>query len=131
MAQVFNGCLLPFFSTCLLLCLNDIQFMKASPQPLWANVFLVVSVFITMFLANNAILQKIFGSLLANVSDPTSVRLGVACGAAVIEIFLVAISTSLGRDLWRSFRQSKLSLLCYTDVQDTNQVNGDIKLSKV
>ena len=26
-AQVFNGCLLPFFSICLLLCINDEQFM--------------------------------------------------------------------------------------------------------
>ena len=31
-AQVFNGCLLPFFSTCLLLCLNDPQFMGDTPQ---------------------------------------------------------------------------------------------------
>ena len=59
-AQVFNGCLLPFFSTCLLLCLNDQQFMRTSPQPLWANLFLVTSVIITMFLANNAIIQKIY-----------------------------------------------------------------------
>lgn len=31
-AQVFNGCLLPFFSCCLLLCLNDLQFMGNNPQ---------------------------------------------------------------------------------------------------
>merc|ERR1719150_2105537 len=43
-AQVFNGCLLPFFSICLLLCLNDPQFMSASPQKAWANIFLVISV---------------------------------------------------------------------------------------
>ena len=31
-AQVFNGCLLPLFSSCLLLCLNDKQFMAGKPQ---------------------------------------------------------------------------------------------------
>ena len=132
-AQVFNGCLLPFFSSCLLLCLNDAQFMKASPQPLWANLFLVISVMITMFLANNAILSKIFGKLLEkHVSDPTTVRLGVAAGAAIIEIFLMGICTSLGRDLWRSFRHSKVSKICYGEVQETNEgTSGDVKLSKV
>jgi Mn2+/Fe2+ NRAMP family transporter len=31
-AQTFNGCLLPFFSACLLVCLNDANFMKDNPQ---------------------------------------------------------------------------------------------------
>ena len=31
-AQVFNGCLLPFFAICLCLCLNDPQFMGETPQ---------------------------------------------------------------------------------------------------
>lgn len=31
-AQVFNGCLLPLFSICLILCLNDPQFMNKKPQ---------------------------------------------------------------------------------------------------
>ena len=60
-AQVFNGCLLPFFSSLLLLCLNDEQFMGERPQPLWANLLLVGAVLITMFLANNVVLTKIFG----------------------------------------------------------------------
>merc|ERR1719295_2367834 len=59
-AQVFNGCLLPFFSICLLLCLNDPQLMGKSPQKGWANILLVVSVTITLFLASNVILSKIF-----------------------------------------------------------------------
>merc|ERR1719225_357120 len=59
-AQVFNGCLLPFFSTLLLLCLNEEQFMGERPQPLWANLLLVSAVLITMFLANNVVLTKIF-----------------------------------------------------------------------
>jgi len=127
-AQVFNGCLLPFFSTCLLLCLNDQQFMKASPQPLWANIFLVTSVFITMFLANNALMQKIFGDMLQSIS----IRLGVAVGAAFVEMFLVSVLTSLGKDLWRSFRESKLSLLCFVETNNTEEeMRSDVKLSKV
>ena len=63
-AQVFNGCLLPFLSSLLLICINDPQFMGERPQPVWANVLLVVSVMITMFLASNVIIQKIFASLL-------------------------------------------------------------------
>jgi len=128
-AQVFNGCLLPFFSTCLLLCLNDQQFMKSSPQPLWANIFLVTSVLITMFLANNALIQKIFGNMLQS----TSIRLGVAVGAAFVEMFLVSVLTSLGKDLWRSFRESKLSLLCFVETNNTEEeMRSDLKqLSKV
>ena len=63
-AQVFNGCLLPFLSSLLLICINDPQFMGERPQPVWANVLMVVSVMITMFLASNVIIQKIFSSLL-------------------------------------------------------------------
>jgi len=127
-AQVFNGCLLPFFSTCLLLCLNDQQFMKASPQPLWANIFLVTSVLITMFLANNALMQKIFGDMLQDIS----IRLAVAVAAAFVEMFLVSVLTSLGKDIWRSFRESKLSLLCFVETNNTEEERrGDLKLSKV
>jgi len=128
-AQVFNGCLLPFFSTCLLLCLNDQQFMKTSPQPLWANIFLVTSVLITMFLANNALMQEIFGDMLQSIS----IRLGVAVGAAFFEMFLVSVLTSLGKDLWRSFRESKLSLLCFVETNNTEEeMRSDLKqLSKV
>ena len=110
-AQVFNGCLLPFFSTLLLLCLNDEQFMGERPQPLWANLLLVGAVLITMFLANNVVLTKIFGA----VCGPTiswcsmvSLRLGVACGAAVVEMSLVILLTSLKRDLVRSLKLSSL-----------------------
>merc|ERR1712130_215365 len=63
-AQVFNGCLLPFFAICLLLCLNDPQFMSSSPQKGWANIFLVISVSLTLFLASNVFIQKLFGHLL-------------------------------------------------------------------
>merc|ERR1712062_436469 len=115
-AQVFNGCLLPFLSTCLLLCLNDQQFMKASPQPLWANIFLVTSVLITMLLANDALLQKIFGEILQDIS----IRLGVAAGSAFAEMLFVSVITSLGRDFIRSINESKLSLLCFVETNNNN-----------
>merc|ERR1719510_121891 len=67
-AQVFNGCLLPFFSICLLLCLNDEQFMKESPQKGWSNIFLFISVSITLFLTSNVLIQKILGTVLTSVS---------------------------------------------------------------
>ena len=102
-AQVFNGCLLPFLSTLLLLCINDPQFMGARPQPLWANLLLLFSVMITMFLASNVIIQKIFSSLLTCPAC-VNIRLGAAAAAAVVEMGLVIAFTSLRRDLGRSFR---------------------------
>ena len=100
-AQTFNGCLLPFFSMCLLLCLNDPQFMSSSPQPGWANVFLVSSVVITLFLASNVIIQKILGTVLTAVSG----RLGVAIGVAVGIMTVLCTTTSLGRELVLSFKK--------------------------
>ena len=110
-AQVFNGCLLPFFSSLLLLCLNDEQFMGERPQPLWANLLLVGAVVITMFLANNVVLTKIFGAVCGpgiSWCSRVSLRLGVACGGAVLEMTSVILLTSLRRDLLRSFRLSSL-----------------------
>lgn len=86
--------------------------MGERPQALWANILLVVSVMITMFLANNVIIQKIFGSLLT-CETCVSVRLGAACGAAVLEMCLVIIFTSLRRDLVRSFKQSIIGRAIY------------------
>ena len=104
-AQVFNGCLLPFFSTLLLICLNDPQFMGHSPQPIWNNILLIISVIITMFLANNSIVQKIFGGLLAQTSKPTSFRLLISLLVAFVEMILVLVTTSLGKDLLSSFKK--------------------------
>ena len=67
--QVFNGVLLPFFSICLLLCINDSQFMGSRPQTGWANGFLIVSVTITLFLASNVLIQKIIGAYINVVSN--------------------------------------------------------------
>ena len=116
-AQVFNGCLLPLFASCLLLCLNDREFMAASPQSGLANLPLVACVTLTFVFTANVLLQvtmvqvhsvisplccllqKIFGSLLASVY----VRLGVAGAVGVASMAGVCLVTSLGRDIAASF----------------------------
>jgi len=104
-AQVFNGCLLPVFSICLLLCLNDPQFMSAAPQKKWANIFLFLSVSITLFLSSNVFIQKIFGHLLSGVQT----KLCIAGSVAVLTMISLCLVTSLGKDLlssWGLRRQS-------------------------
>ena len=75
--------------------------MSSSPQPGWANVFLVSSVIITLFLASNVIIQKILGTVLTAVSG----RLGVAIGLAVGIMTVLCGVTSLGRELILSFKK--------------------------
>jgi len=98
-AQVFNGCLLPVFSICLLLCLNDPQFMSASPQKSWANIFLFLSVSITLFLSSNVFIQKLFGHLMSGVQT----KLCIAGSVAVLTMISLCLVTSLGKDLLRSW----------------------------
>ena len=100
-AQVFNGCLLPFFAICLLVCLNDQALMGAAPQSAWANCFLFTSVTITLFLAANVFLQKLFGSLL---TGGVGLKLGLALAPAGIGMLAVTIFTSLGHDMVSSHR---------------------------
>lgn len=100
-AQVFNGCLLPFFSMCLLVCLNDSQFMAKSPQKGWSNLLLLVSVTITFFLASNVVVGKITGK--ASIS--VAARLGIALGITVVIMTLACTLTSLGREIIKSFKR--------------------------
>merc|ERR1712130_1034663 len=93
-AQALNGCLLPFHSMCLVLCINDRDIMSSSPQSGLANFFLLISVTITFFLANNVIIGKIFGSLLS-----VAARLGTAVGLAVLEMVLIFVFTDLKGEL--------------------------------
>jgi hypothetical protein len=102
-AQVFNGCLLPFFAICLLTCLNDPQFMNSSPQKGWANIFLLFSVTITIFLASNVIIQKLFGHLV----DGVYIKFGIAGGIASITMAILCCVTSLGKDLMRSWKKTE------------------------
>jgi len=101
-AQTFNGCLLPFFSMCLLLCLNDPQLMSSAPQPGWANLFLVCSVAITLFLAANVVIQKL--TVTAILMTAVSTRLGVCAAIAFLVMVGLCRATSLGGELRRSFR---------------------------
>lgn len=98
-AQVFNGCLLPVFSTCLLICLNDENIMKKRPQKWWSNVFMVISVLMTNILAFNAFLANVFKGYI----DETP-RLIIAGVGSPIVLLIVCVSTSLGKDMLRSFR---------------------------
>ena len=57
-AQVFNGILLPYFSSHLLICLNDPRFMKKKPQTGIFNIALLLSVFCTTLLASSVAISK-------------------------------------------------------------------------
>jgi len=97
-AQVFNGCLLPIFSICLLLCVNDRELMKGAAQKWWANVFLFFSVLFTLFLASNVIVLKAFSGWLPEAAHRQLVSLGIATGG----MFAVCLLTSLGKDMLAS-----------------------------
>ena len=99
-AQVFNGCLLPLFATCLLLCLNDQEFMAARPQSGLTNLPLLVCVSLTFVFTANVLLQKLFGSFLTGVY----LRLGLACVLGVAGMVGVSLVTSLGKDIITSFK---------------------------
>jgi len=101
-AQTLNGCLLPFFAILLLLCLNDPQFMEESPQRWWANLFLFISVLITLFLASNVIIQKILGTLVWWA-------MLVSIVLAVVIMTMLCACTNLGRVLILSFEELILS----------------------
>ena len=94
-AQVFNGCLLPFFSICLLLCINDPQFMRSQPNPVWANIALTLSVTITLFLAFNSIIQNVFGTVLKS----NSTKLIISGVAAPVLMITFIFTTSLRKQL--------------------------------
>jgi len=113
-AQVFNGCLLPFFAICLLLCINDNKFMYKSPQKAWANVFMVVTVTFTLFLAFNVLTQKLFGSFLPQVE----IKLAIALGLSLLTMIALCVITSLGEDLKRSFSQKSKQPSDSSDASD-------------
>ena len=70
--------------------------MSSSPQKAWANIFLVISVSLTLFLTSNVILQKVFGHLL----DDPFLKMGIAAGVAVSAMSILCITTSLGKELF-------------------------------
>ena len=100
-AQVFNGCLLPLFSSCLLLCLNDRTLMSASPQSGPANLALLLCVTLTFVFTANVLLQKLLGHLISSVAT----RLGLALALGVLGMAGVCLLTSLGRDIITSVKK--------------------------
>ena len=78
--------------------------MSSRPQPGWANLTLLISVLITLFLASNVVIQKVFGSLLAGNGNAAGLRLGIAGLVAVCAITAIIMFTSLKRDLARSLK---------------------------
>jgi len=106
-AQVFNGCLLPFFSICLLVCLNDPQFMKQSPQKGWSNCFMVFVVMVTLFLTANTIVQNIFGWVVTDGHSSEStfeiVKFSVSGVVSLTVMTSLCVFTSLGEHLKNSF----------------------------
>eukprot|EP00090_Calanus_glacialis_P030110 TRINITY_DN48459_c0_g1_i1.p1 TRINITY_DN48459_c0_g1~~TRINITY_DN48459_c0_g1_i1.p1 ORF type:complete len:207 (-),score=53.10 TRINITY_DN48459_c0_g1_i1:39-581(-) len=96
LAQVLNGLLLPLLSICLLLCINDFQFMSSSPQNRVNNILLITTVTITMFLACNVIILKLLGTILTSVFT----RLVTSALASVCGMLAVCCSSNVGRNLW-------------------------------
>ena len=106
--QVFNGCLLPFFSTCLLICLNEPQFMRKSPQKGWTNCLLVLVVMVTLFLTCNTIMQNIFGWLVSDghTTEGTFeiVKFSLSGVISLVAMTSLCLFTSLGKHLKESFK---------------------------
>jgi len=100
-AQVFNGCLLPLFATCLMLCLNDKEFMSTSPQSGVANIAMSICVTLTFVFTSNVLLQKLFGSFLTNVY----LRLGLAFGLGSAGMLVVSLVTGLAGNIIASLRK--------------------------
>ena len=100
-AQVFNGCLLPLFSSCLLLCLNDRDLMASRPQTGLANLALLLCVTLTFVFTANVLLQKTVGQFLPSVYT----RLGLALGVGVLAMGGVCLVTGLARDIVVSFQK--------------------------
>jgi len=115
-AQVFNGCLLPIFSICLLPCVNDRELMKGAAQKWWANVFLFFSVLFTLFLASNVIVLKVFSSWLPQALYRQLLSLGIATGG----MFAVCLLTSLGKDILASCKSTPPSSCPLSQLTDIN-----------
>jgi len=106
-AQVFNGCLLPFFSICLLICLNDPHFMNSSPQRGWANCLLMFVVTVSLFLTCNTIIQNVFGWTITDSSKSlfAYVKFSIAGVISICTITVLCLFTSLGKQIRTSFKK--------------------------
>jgi Mn2+/Fe2+ NRAMP family transporter len=69
-AQVINGCLLPYLSYSLLICVNDPTIMANQPQTAGQNVHGLLATFVTMMLACVVIITKFFGWAIPSEDHP-------------------------------------------------------------
>ena len=86
----------------------------------WANIFLVIAVTITLFLALNVFIQNIFGSIVKT----ETVKFAIAGSLAPIIMAIIMGVTSLGKDVMRSFKQAGSSSETY-EVETTRQEKID------
>ena len=70
-----------------------------SPLLRWSNVFLVLAVTITIFLAFNVIIQN----ALSSVVESEAVKFATAGSLALLLMLAIILATSLRRDLLSSF----------------------------
>jgi len=118
LAQVFNGCLLPMYTFCLLFCLNDAKFMGKQPQTWTQNLSLLFAVLISTFLSCNVVLQNI----LPNSND--NMVIAIAFGAAFVIFLLICFLTKSGR-------AALASLLCWSDARKNTFTFGKDRSSTV
>jgi len=114
-AQVFNGLLLPFFAICLVVCVNDSRFMASQPQALHANLSLLGSVAVTLFLAANLLLHQCLNILMKafpSLGDrqPLHNHIQVIASAAVALVIIVAlcVCSSVRQQLNESLRRWRI-----------------------
>jgi len=111
-AQVYNGCLLPFFYVCLLLCINDERFMKASPQTGWCNCCLIIATFTTIVFTYKSLIENMFSWLVTHhfLSQHyfATIAMSLALIASVLTMLYLFFRTTLGADVKRSFGISYL-----------------------
>jgi len=106
-AQVYNGCLLPFFYVCLLLCINDKNFMNNRPQTGWLNCCLIVSTFTTIVFTAKTIVEDAFGWLVTqNMVSANNFVTGVLVASLLLSVLVMILlftCTNLGVEVRRSF----------------------------
>ena len=98
--QSFNGCLPSVFSSLLLLCLNDLDYMKKGPQKGWANLCLLASVFVTVFLAGFSLTSWVLSSLLPEAYLWVSLVLASCCAVLVLAVLV----NELRSQIWDSLK---------------------------
>eukprot|EP00096_Caligus_rogercresseyi_P007914 TRINITY_DN26069_c0_g1_i1.p1 TRINITY_DN26069_c0_g1~~TRINITY_DN26069_c0_g1_i1.p1 ORF type:complete len:470 (+),score=92.30 TRINITY_DN26069_c0_g1_i1:165-1574(+) len=100
-AQIVNGCILPFFSILLLICINDPKFMGGShTQPIVSNVVMIISITLTLFLALNAIIQNIF-SVFEDEPHFNTIKLSISLVLSVVIMSMVMLIGKMYRRVLR------------------------------